>query len=117
MAAIWLSPPYPSPNADFGYDVSDYMRIDPAYGSLEGFDRLVSAAHGRGLKVVLDFVPAHLPGDWELGQIVNGRHSKPEDPWGPIPGMVACGAILSACRSPSIGGIARRVCRRAVLLR
>lgn len=58
-AAIWLSPPYPSPNADFGYDVGDYMGVDPAYGSLAVFDHLVSAAHERGLRVLLDFVPAH----------------------------------------------------------
>jgi alpha-glucosidase len=57
--ALWLSPFYPSPNADFGYDVSDYTAVDPAYGSLEDFDRLVAAAHGRGLKVVIDFVPCH----------------------------------------------------------
>jgi alpha-glucosidase len=58
-AAIWLSPFYPSPNADFGYDVSDYTCVDPAYGDLDDFEQLVSEAHNRNLKVLLDFVPAH----------------------------------------------------------
>ena len=57
--ALWLSPIYPSPLADFGYDVSDYTAVDPVFGTLDDFDRLVEAAHGRGLKVLLDLVPSH----------------------------------------------------------
>ncbi|TPG15820.1 DUF3459 domain-containing protein [Sphingomonas koreensis] len=57
--AIWLSPIYPSPMADFGYDVADYCDIAPLFGDLAGFDRLLAAAHARGLKLVLDFVPNH----------------------------------------------------------
>jgi len=57
--AIWISPIYPSPMADFGYDVSDYCNIDPLFGSLDEFDRLVEAAHARDIKVILDFVPNH----------------------------------------------------------
>jgi alpha-glucosidase len=57
--AIWLSPIFPSPMADFGYDVADYCDVEPLFGSLADFDRLLAAAHARGLKVLLDFVPNH----------------------------------------------------------
>ena len=57
--AFWLSPIYPSPLADFGYDVSDYADIDPRLGTLTDFDELVSAAHRRGLRVLLDLIPNH----------------------------------------------------------
>jgi alpha-glucosidase len=57
--AIWISPIYPSPMADFGYDVADYTGIDPAFGTLADFDRLIAAAHARGLRVILDYVPNH----------------------------------------------------------
>src|ERR1700716_2239724 len=57
--AIWLSPIFPSPMADFGYDISDYTGIDPLFGKMEDFDTLVAAAHGAGLKVILDLVPNH----------------------------------------------------------
>jgi glycosidase len=57
--ALWLSPIYPSPMHDFGYDVSDYTAVDPVFGTLEDFDRLVDAARERGLRVLLDLVPCH----------------------------------------------------------
>jgi alpha-glucosidase len=57
--ALWLSPIYPSPLADFGYDVSDYEDVDPVFGDLAEFERLVTAAHERGLKVLMDLVPCH----------------------------------------------------------
>ncbi len=57
--ALWLSPIFPSPMADFGYDVADYCGVDPCFGTLEDLDRLVAAAHARGLKLLLDFVPNH----------------------------------------------------------
>jgi alpha-glucosidase len=57
--AIWLSPIFPSPMADFGYDVSDYTGIDPLFGSLEEFDALLAAARQHGLKILLDLVPNH----------------------------------------------------------
>ncbi|HNG52793.1 MAG TPA: alpha-amylase family glycosyl hydrolase, partial [Nitrospira sp.] len=57
--AIWLSPIYLSPMHDFGYDVSDYCDIDPRFGTLADFDRLVSEAHRRGIRVVMDLVLNH----------------------------------------------------------
>src|SRR5579863_3395431 len=57
--AIWISPIYPSPMADFGYDVANYCGIDAIFGTMEDFDRLLAEAHRRGLKVILDFVPNH----------------------------------------------------------
>ena len=57
--ALWLSPIFPSPMADFGYDISDYTGVDPLFGSLEDFDRLLSASHAKGLKLLLDLVPNH----------------------------------------------------------
>jgi glycosidase len=56
---LWLSPVHPSPQADFGYDVADYVGIDPIFGDLATFDRLVQAAHDRGLRLVLDGVFNH----------------------------------------------------------
>src|SRR6266536_468485 len=57
--AIWLSPFYPSPMADFGYDSSDYCNVDPQFGSLEDFDALLTDANRRKLKVIVDLVPNH----------------------------------------------------------
>ena len=57
--AIWLSPIFPSPMTDFGYDVADYCGIEPQFGDLAAFDRLLAAVHARGLKLLLDFVPNH----------------------------------------------------------
>jgi alpha-glucosidase len=57
--AIWISPIYPSPMADFGYDVSNYTDIDPIFGSLADFDALLADVHGRGMKLLLDYVPNH----------------------------------------------------------
>jgi alpha-glucosidase len=57
--AIWLSPIHPSPNRDWGYDVSDYEGVHPDYGTLADFNALIAAAHAKGLKIVLDEVLAH----------------------------------------------------------
>jgi alpha-glucosidase len=59
VEALWVCPVFPSPMADFGYDVSNYIDIAPLFGSLEDFDALVAAAHRSGLRVLLDLVPNH----------------------------------------------------------
>ncbi len=56
---IWLSPVYRSPQADNGYDISDYQDIDPMFGTLDDFDELLAAVHARGLKLVMDLVVNH----------------------------------------------------------
>ncbi len=57
--AVWVTPFFPSPMVDGGYDVADYVGVDPAFGSLRDFDHLVGEAHARGLRVILDLVPNH----------------------------------------------------------
>jgi alpha-glucosidase len=57
--AIWLSPIFPSPMVDFGYDIADYIGVDPLFGTMEDFDALTQAAHAAGLKLILDLVPNH----------------------------------------------------------
>jgi alpha-glucosidase len=59
VEALWVSPIYPSPMADFGYDVADYCNVDRIFGSLSDMDRLIREAHQRKLRVILDFVPNH----------------------------------------------------------
>src|SRR5690606_11061164 len=57
--AIWLSPIFPSPMIDFGYDIENYCDIDPLFGDLAAFDRLLDQVRRRGLRLLLDFVPNH----------------------------------------------------------
>ena len=57
--ALWISPIFPSPMADFGYDICDYTGIDPLFGTMADFDALLASAHRLGLKLILDFVPNH----------------------------------------------------------
>src|SRR5690606_31258280 len=54
--AIWVSPIFPSPMADFGYDVSDYTDVHPIFGTLADVDALIERAHARGMKIIFDFV-------------------------------------------------------------
>ena len=56
---VWLSPIFPSPMADFGYDISDYIGIDPVFGTMADFDALIAAVHASGLRLILDLVPNH----------------------------------------------------------
>jgi alpha-glucosidase len=77
---IWLSPVMPSPDTDWGYDVSDYRSVHPELGDLETFDRLVSEAGGRGIRVVIDLVPNHTSDQhpWFL-EARSSRRSKRRD--------------------------------------
>jgi len=90
---LWLSPVYPSPQDDNGYDISDYQGIEPVFGSLEDFDTLVREAHARGMRIVMDLVVNHTSD--EHPWFVESRSSKdnPKRDWywwrPPRPGMQA----------------------------
>jgi alpha-glucosidase len=73
--AIWLSPIHPSPNRDWGYDIADYLGVQPDYGSLDDLKALIDAAHARGIKVLLDEVLAHTSDEhpWFLESRAGGR--------------------------------------------
>ncbi len=72
---IWLSPIFPSPDVDFGYDVSDYNAIDPRFGSMEDFDHLVEEAHARGIHIILDLVLNHTSDQHPWFQASRDPHS------------------------------------------
>jgi alpha-glucosidase len=59
VGAVWITPFYPSPLRDLGYDVADFCDVDLVFGSLADFDRLVAALHAHDIKVIIDFVPNH----------------------------------------------------------
>ncbi len=79
--AIWLSPIYPSPMADFGYDIADYCDVDPMFGDLAGFDRLLAAVHARGLRLLLDFVPNHSSDQHPWFVESRGSRENPKRAW------------------------------------
>ena len=85
---VWLSPVYPSPQNDNGYDISDYCDIDPVFGSLADFDELLAAVHERGMRLMMDLV-------------VN--HTSDEHPWfleSRSDGQSTAGLVLVAPRAP-----------------
>lgn len=97
--AIWFSPIYPSPNADYGYDISDYRNIHPDFGNLEVFKQVLDGAHSRGMRVFMDLVVNHSSDEhrwfkeskssadnpyhdyyiWRKGKTVNGKHMPPNN--------------------------------------
>ena len=79
--AIWLSPICPSPDLDFGYDVSDYMAVDPKFGTLQDFDRLVEEAHRRGIRVILDLVLNHTSDQHPWFRAARSSREDPHHNW------------------------------------
>jgi alpha-glucosidase len=79
--AVWLSPIFPSPMADFGYDVSDYTAIHPIFGTLRDFDDLVAALHRRGMRILLDFVPNHTSDQHPWFVDARSSRSSPKRDW------------------------------------
>jgi alpha-glucosidase len=79
--AVWLSPFYPSPQADAGYDVADYRDVDPLFGRLPDFDALVARAHELGMRVIVDLVPNHTSDEhpWFRTALAAGRGSPERD--------------------------------------
>ena len=81
VEAIWISPVFPSPMDDFGYDISDYCNIEPIFGTLEDFDALREAVHARGLKLLLDFVPSHSSDQHPWFQESRASRDNPKRDW------------------------------------
>ncbi len=79
--AIWLSPIFASPMADFGYDISDYTDIDPLFGTMEDFDTLIAAAHDGGFRLILDLVPNHTSDSHPWFVESSGSRDAPKRDW------------------------------------
>lgn len=78
---IWLSPVYPSPQHDNGYDISDYEGIDPLFGTLEDFDALLAEVHARGMKLVMDLVVNHTSDQHPWFQESRSSLTSPKRDW------------------------------------
>ena len=115
--AVWICPIYPSPMADFGYDVADYVGIDPLFGTLEDFDRLVAALHERGIRLILDFVPNHSSDQHPWFQEARASRDSPRRDWyiwrDPAPGG---GPPNNWVSQAAAGRLGARPGERAVLL-
>jgi alpha-glucosidase len=81
VAGIWISPFFTSPMKDFGYDVADYCDVDPLFGTLADFDRLLADAHARGIRVILDLVPNHSSDQHPWFQESRPSRASPKRDW------------------------------------
>ncbi|MBT3321701.1 MAG: alpha-amylase [Anaerolineae bacterium] len=79
--ALWLSPFYPTPDADFGYDISNHIDVDPRFGSLQDFDDLLHASHERGIRIILDLVLNHVSNQHPWFQQSRVDSSNPKEDW------------------------------------
>jgi alpha-glucosidase len=79
--AVWLSPFFPSPMADFGYDVSDYTDVDPMFGTMGDFDALVETLHARGMKLIIDYVINHSSDQHPWFMESRSSRSNPKRDW------------------------------------
>ncbi|MGK2930722.1 MAG: alpha-amylase family glycosyl hydrolase, partial [Acidimicrobiales bacterium] len=78
---LWVTPFYPSPMADFGYDVADYCDVDPLFGDLPGFDRLLADAHDLGIRVIVDLVPNHTSDQHPWFRAARSSRTDPKRDW------------------------------------
>jgi alpha-glucosidase len=79
--AIWLTPMFPSPQVDFGYDISDYVSIDPQYGTMADFDRLVREAKKRQIRIIVDLVPNHTSDQHSWFKESRSSRNNPKRDW------------------------------------
>jgi alpha-glucosidase len=79
--AIWITPMYPSPQIDFGYDIADYKAFDPQYGTMADFDRLVSEAKKRNIRVIMDYVANHTSDQNAWFQESRSSRTNPKRDW------------------------------------
>ena len=81
VECLWLSPFYPSPMADFGYDISNYCAVDPIFGTMEDFDHLLKEVHTRNMKLMVDFVPNHSSSEHPWFQASKSSKADPKRDW------------------------------------
>ncbi|HVH72083.1 MAG TPA: alpha-glucosidase [Candidatus Dormibacteraeota bacterium] len=81
IGAIWITPMYPSPLVDFGYDVADYTALDPLYGTLADFDRMMAEAKKRDIRVIMDFVPNHTSDQHSWFKESRSSRTNPKRDW------------------------------------
>ena len=81
VTAIWLSPFYPSPMADFGYDISDYCDVDPIFGTLDDFKGLLAEAKAHDIKIMIDLVPNHTSSEHEWFRASRESADDPKADW------------------------------------